>query len=125
MGVTPIIFFASAGHGHLPPMDVAILAIFLSQIITVDGWGEYFPWAIPALYSQWTEMGAISSVIVGVTGIAGVAATFLWWERTDPMNRQRRKLYVSTHWGRRVCPSSVAVRSTGNRMSTPPASRRK
>jgi ABC-2 type transport system permease protein len=86
LSVTPIIFFASAGHGYLPPMGVAILAIFLSQIIAVAGWGEYFPWAIPALYAQGDALGSISFLIVGVTGIVGVVATFVWWERADQVH---------------------------------------
>lgn len=81
--ITPILFFASAGHGYLPPMGVAILVIFLSQIVAVAGWGEYFPWSIPALYSQGVDLGVISFVIVAMTGIVGAVATFLWWERAD------------------------------------------
>jgi ABC-2 type transport system permease protein len=81
--VTPIIFFASAGHGYLPPLGVAILAIFLAQIIGIAGWGEYFPWSIPALYSQGTSFGVVSYVIVSLTGVAGIAATFIWWELAD------------------------------------------
>jgi ABC-2 type transport system permease protein len=81
--VMPIIFFASAGHGYLPPLGVAILAIFLAQIIAVAGWGEYFPWSIPALYSQGADFGMVSFVIVILTGIVGIAATFIWWERAD------------------------------------------
>jgi ABC-2 type transport system permease protein len=49
--VTPIAFFASAGHGYLAPLGVMVLAIFLAQIIAVAGWGEFFPWSIPALIS--------------------------------------------------------------------------
>jgi ABC-2 type transport system permease protein len=81
--VTPIIFFASAGHGYLPPMGVAILAIFLAQVIGIAGWGEYFPWSIPALYSQGAEFGMISYVIVVLAGVAGIAGTFIWWELAD------------------------------------------
>jgi ABC-2 type transport system permease protein len=81
--VTPIIFFASAGHGYLPPMGVAILAIFLAQIIAVAGWGEYFPWSIPALYSQGERLGTASYAIIILTGVAGIAATFIWWELAD------------------------------------------
>jgi ABC-2 type transport system permease protein len=81
--VTPIIFFASAGHGYLPPMGVAILAIFLSQVIGIAGWGEYFPWAIPALYSQGVDFGMISYELVILTGIVGIAGTFIWWEWAD------------------------------------------
>jgi ABC-2 type transport system permease protein len=81
--ITPIIFFASAGHGYLPPMGVAILAIFLAQIIAIVGWGEFFPWSIPALYSQGENLGNISYLIVIVTALAGMAATFIWWEMAD------------------------------------------
>jgi hypothetical protein len=82
-GVIPIIFFASAGHGYLPPMGVAILAIFLAQAIGVAGWGEYFPWSIPALYSQSGDLGAVSYAIIILTGVAGMAGTFIWWELAD------------------------------------------
>ncbi len=81
--VMPIIFFASAGQGYLPPVGVAILTIFLAQIIAIAGWGEYFPWSIPALYSQGAELELISYVIIFLTGIVGIAVTFIWWEVAD------------------------------------------
>ena len=81
--VTPIAFFACAGHGYLPPLGAAILAIFLAQVIAVIGYGEYFPWSIPALYSQGSPIGPASYLIVLITGIIGVAGTFLWWELVD------------------------------------------
>ena len=81
--VTPIAFVASAGHGYLPPLAAAILTIFLAQIVAVLGWGEYFPWAIPALLSQGAQLAPISYAIVLLTAGAGLAATFLWWERAD------------------------------------------
>lgn len=81
--VTPIIFFASAGHGYLPPMGVAILAIFLAQIVAIAGWGEYFLWSIPALYSQGANLGTVSYAIVFLLSLAGIAGTFLWWEVAD------------------------------------------
>jgi ABC-2 type transport system permease protein len=81
--VTPIAFCASAGHGYLPPMGVAILALFLAQVIAAAGWGEYFPWAIPALYSQGGDIGILSYVIVILTSVAGIAGTFIWWELVD------------------------------------------
>jgi ABC-2 type transport system permease protein len=76
-------FFASAGHGYLPPIGFVILAVFLAQIITVTGRGEYFPWAIPALYTQGETLGTASYLIVILTGIAGLAGTFAWWELAD------------------------------------------
>lgn len=81
--ITPITFFASAGHGYLPPIGIMFLAIFLAQVIAIIGYGEYFPWSIPALYSQGASLSAISFVIVILTSIIGMSATFVWWEMAD------------------------------------------
>jgi ABC-2 type transport system permease protein len=86
--VTPIAFAASAGRGYLPPMGAAILALILAQLVAAAGWGEYFPWSIPALYSgmagpDYADLGAASFLIVFLASLAGFAATFAWWERAD------------------------------------------
>ncbi|MCZ7571699.1 MAG: ABC transporter permease [Ardenticatenaceae bacterium] len=86
--VTPIAFFASAGRGYLPPMGVAILAVILAQIIAAAGWGEYFPWSVPALYSgmagpAYAQLGWMSYGIVVFTSLAGMIGTFVWWEWAD------------------------------------------
>lgn len=81
--IPPIIFFASAGHGYLPPMGVAILAIALAQVVAITGWGEYFPWSIPGILAQGNPIGWVSYLIVLLTGACGIAGTFLWWLRAD------------------------------------------
>ena len=85
---TPIAFFASAGRGYLAPMGVAILAVILAQIIAATGWGEYFPWSIPALYAGmagpgYAHLGIISYVIVILASLIGLIGTFVWWELAD------------------------------------------
>ena len=81
--VTPIIFFASAGHGYLPPVGVALLAVGLAQVFGIIGYGEYLPWSIPGLYAQGENLGMVSYVIVIITAVAGIAGTLLWWELAD------------------------------------------
>lgn len=81
--VTPIVFFASAGHGYLPPVGVAILAVALAQVAIIIGYGEYFPWSIPGWYSQGGNLGMVSYVIVILASLAGIASTLLWWELAD------------------------------------------
>ncbi len=81
--VTPIAFFASAGHGYLPPIGVVVLAIGLAQFIIIAGWGEYFPWSIPGLYVQGENLGIVSYVILVLTSFAGIVGTLLWWELAD------------------------------------------
>jgi ABC-2 type transport system permease protein len=81
--VTPIAFFASAGHGYLPPLGAAMLVLFLAQVLAIAGWGEFFPWSIPALYSQGAALETVSYVIVIMTGLSGMATTFIWWTWAD------------------------------------------
>lgn len=81
--VTPIIFFASFGHGYLAPMGVMFLAVALAQVMTIIGYGEFFPWAIPGVYAQGQPISAVSLVIVILTCVAGIVGTLLWWEFAD------------------------------------------
>ncbi len=86
--ITPIAFFASAWHGELPPMGAAILALMLAQVIAAAGWGEYFPWSVPALRAgmagpEYASLGWVSYAIVFLVSLIGGLGTLYWWERTD------------------------------------------
>ena len=81
--VTPVAFVASAGHGYLAPLGALVLAIVLAQIVAVAGWGEFFPWSIPALISQGARPGIASYLTVLLTSAAGVVGTIAWWELAD------------------------------------------
>jgi ABC-2 type transport system permease protein len=86
--VTPIALFASAGRGYLPPMGAALLAVILAQVIAAAGWGEYFPWSIPALAAgmagpEAAQPGIISYIIVILTSFSGLIGTLAWWELVD------------------------------------------
>ena len=82
--MTPVAFIASMGRGYLPPLGWAVLTIFFSQIVAATGWGDWFPWSVPALFSgvvgpRAEQLGAHSYVLVILAGILGLAATFWWW----------------------------------------------
>lgn len=86
--VTPIAFFAGVGRGYLAPVGAAIFLLIAAQIVAAAGWGEYFPWAVPALHAGMAgpeagQMGVISYGLVVATSLAGIGATLLWWERAD------------------------------------------
>ncbi len=86
--MTPVAFIASMGRGYLPPLAWAVLTIFFSQIIAATGWGDWFPWSVPALYSgvvgpRAEQLGIHSYVLVILAGIIGLAATFWWWRNAD------------------------------------------
>jgi len=86
--MTPVTFFASAGRGYLPPFGWTILAIFFAQVIAATGWGDWFPWAVPALFSgmigpRSEQLGLHSYILVFLASIFGLIATYYWWRNTD------------------------------------------
>ena len=86
--MTPVAFIASMGRGYLPPLGFAVLTIFLAQIIAATGWGDWFPWSVPALFSGAAGprdelIGVHSYILVILAGILGLAATFYWWRSAD------------------------------------------
>ena len=83
-----VALFASSGRGYLPPMSWAILTLGFADLISVMGWGEWFPWAIPLLVSGMVKahaeaVGLHSYLVVVLTFFAGTAATVAWWRSAD------------------------------------------
>jgi len=79
---------ASMGRGYLPAFGWTILTVAMAQIAVVTGWGDLFPWSIPALFSgavgpRAEQLGFYSYVIVILASIIGLAATFYWWRNAD------------------------------------------
>jgi ABC-2 type transport system permease protein len=63
---------------------VAVLLIMMANVVALAGWGEYFPWAVPGLFAQGkSALPPASFVIVLLTGLAGMLATWLWWKYAD------------------------------------------
>jgi ABC-2 type transport system permease protein len=81
--VMPFGFFASLGRGYLLPIGIAILTMILGNLSITLGWGEYYPWAVPAMLLQEAHLSLFSYGIVILTGLAGVAGTYLWWKYAD------------------------------------------
>jgi len=86
--MTPVAFIASMGRGYLPPLGFAVLTIFFSQIIAATGWGDWFPWSIPALFSgaagpRAALLGPHSYVIVALASLVGLVSTLYWWRSAD------------------------------------------
>jgi ABC-2 type transport system permease protein len=81
-------FFASVGRGYIAPLAWTVAMVALSQILTVLGWGVWFPWAIPALLSgaggAAVEPVAPAGVFVLLmVAAAGLLATIAWWGHAD------------------------------------------
>lgn len=83
-----VAFFASAGKGYLPSFGWMILTVAMAQIAAITGWGDFFPWSIPALFSgamgpRAEFLGAHSYVIILLASLVGTIATFYWWRNAD------------------------------------------
>jgi ABC-2 type transport system permease protein len=83
-----VALFAGIGHGELPPMGWTVLTVALAQIAAITGWGDWFPWSIPALFSgaagpRAELLGPHSYLILCAASLAGLVLTFRWWRNTD------------------------------------------
>ena len=84
-----VALFASAGHGYLPALGWAFGSFFIAQIINVLGWGDWFPWSVPALISgmfgpQGINQVGAHSILLTITAFAlGIAADLAWWQFAD------------------------------------------
>jgi ABC-2 type transport system permease protein len=83
-----VALLASVGRGYLPPFGWTIFTLVLANIAAIMGWGDWFPWAVPGLFSgaagpRENLLGMHSYVIVIVTSIIGLAMTFYWWRNAD------------------------------------------
>ena len=84
----PIPFFALLGKGYLAPLGFVALTLVLAQVIAAIGYGSYFPWSIPGLYSGAggafkNLLDKYSYLILILTCIAGYIATVIYWKNAD------------------------------------------
>src|SRR5262245_48736001 len=59
-----------------------------AQIVAALGWGAWFPWSVPALFSglagpRAAQVGLQSYVLVALTCAAGLVGTVAWWHSAD------------------------------------------
>jgi len=86
--VPPVAFLASYGRGIIAPIGFVILSLILAQFAGLVGMGPYFPWAIPGVNTapsgtDGMTLVAASYIILGFTGLAGLAGTLAWWRYAD------------------------------------------
>lgn len=90
--LAPVIaWIATLGRGYLPPLGFAMLALVLGNVLGATGWGKWFPWSIVPLFAgvagpRMEVLAPGSLAVVGVTFLAGVAATVAqvrWGDNTQ------------------------------------------
>jgi ABC-2 type transport system permease protein len=83
-----VAFMASMGRGFMPAFGWAVLTVVMAQIAAAIGWGGWFPWSVPALFSgvvgpRTEYLGAHSYIIMILASLIGLVATFTWWRNAD------------------------------------------
>jgi len=83
-----VALLASLGRGYLPAFGWTILTVFLAQIAAITGWGDWFAWSVPALFSGAAGpraglLGIHSYFLVVLTSLIGLTATYYWWRSAD------------------------------------------
>lgn len=84
----PIGLFALWGKGYLAPLGFVALTLVFSQVIASLGYGAYFPWSVPGLYSgaggdYKMLLDNYSYGILILTSIIGYIATVMYWNNAD------------------------------------------
>ncbi len=83
-----VALIASAGRGYLPAFGWTILTLMLAQVAAITGWGDWFPWAVPALFSGMAGprgdfLGWHSYIVMALACLLGLALTYWWWRDAD------------------------------------------
>lgn len=81
-------FFAITGKGYMSPLAFVCLTIVVGQIIAAIGFANYFPWAVPGLFSAsggafLDQLPVGSYYLVGLTSLVGYVASIFWWKKAD------------------------------------------
>jgi ABC-2 type transport system permease protein len=84
----PLGLAASAGRGYLIGVAVLFVIVFAAQVVAVVGYGRWFPWSVPAIYSGTAgpdepPVGPPGFLLVALVGVAAIGATVAWWRRAD------------------------------------------
>ena len=83
-----VALIASIGRGYLLTFGWTFLTIIFAQVVAFTGWGDYFPWSIPAIFSgvvgTRAELLGLHSYSIMVFSCAiGLIALFWWWRNAD------------------------------------------
>ena len=83
-----VALLASVGRGYMPPFGWTIFTLFLANLSVILGWGDWFPWSIPGMFSgaagPGTDiLGLHSYAILILTSFIGFVSTYWWWRNAD------------------------------------------
>lgn len=85
---TPVALIAVWTKGYFGPLGFVAMVLVLSQILAAVGWGWFFPWSVPGLFSGAggdfkEQLNLVSYSIVFITGVTGYLCTIYYWKYVD------------------------------------------
>ncbi|MHC1774937.1 MAG: ABC transporter permease [Lentimicrobium sp.] len=85
---SPVAFLSGYSRGIVAPLGFVILTMIAAQFAGLIGFGPYFPWAIPGLFSVAVDapgfrVQAASYIILCLTFVFCWWATLQWWNHAD------------------------------------------
>lgn len=85
---TVIGFVVSYTKGIIAPIGFVLLMVILAQFIALVGWGPYFPWAIPGVFTvsksvEGMQLVPMSYTILLFTFLGGLFSTYAYWKYAD------------------------------------------
>lgn len=85
---SPVAFFAIWGKGYLAPLGFVALVLVFAQVVAATGYGYYFPWSVPGLYSGAggefrAQLNNLSYTILLLTSLADYLLTVYYWKYAD------------------------------------------
>jgi ABC-type transport system involved in multi-copper enzyme maturation permease subunit len=84
----PVALLALVGRGYLSPLGFVAFTLVFAQIIAATGFGSYFPWSVPGLYSgaageYRSQLNVLSYSLLAVVALAGYVGARSWFQSAD------------------------------------------
>lgn len=84
----PVSFFALIGEGYMAPLGFVAFTLVFAQIIAATGFGAYFPWSVPGLYSgaageYRSQLDWLSYALLVIAAIVGYLGSRMWFQNAD------------------------------------------
>jgi len=85
---TVIGFVVSYSKSIVAPLGFVLLMVIMAQFIALVGWGAYFPWSIPGVFTvsnsvEGMQLFPISYFILLLTFLIGLFGTYAHWKYAD------------------------------------------
>jgi|AntAceMinimDraft_17_1070374.scaffolds.fasta_scaffold42040_4 ABC-2 type transport system permease protein len=85
---TVVGFIVSFSKSIVAPLGFVLLMVIMAQFTALLGWGSYFPWSIPGVFTvsnsvEGMQLFPVSYLILFLTFLLGLFSTYAYWKYAD------------------------------------------